>query len=131
LNGLPTVANTRQFAHYESNKYRLVLHTHENNLLPVYTTGEVNVGVYLDYFAWHGRVWNKSRTFMPDKIRVFSTFSGFYSLDNAKFIFEDDFFAALCFDRETRKGTLHLFHLKEDGTWQHESYANIATDGSG
>lgn len=130
-NGLTGVANSRQFGRYYGDKYILSLSTHEDNLLPGFTTGEGNVGMYIDYSVWNGRTWSMSRTFMPQKVRVLTDWNGFYRVDNIKFVFEDNFFAALCFDRVTRKGALHLFHLMDDGTWNYEQVANIDTDGSG
>ncbi|MFY0482523.1 hypothetical protein ACI6PS_07940 [Flavobacterium sp. PLA-1-15] len=130
-NGLTGLPNSRQFARYYGNNYSLALCTHEDNLLPAFTVGEGNVGMYIDYSVWNGRNWSMSRTFMPQKVRVLTDWNGSYRVDNIKFVFEDNFFAALCFDRVTRKGELHLFHLKEDGTWRYEQIANIDTDGSG
>ncbi len=130
-NGLTYPSQSRRFAKYQSDNYKLELYTDNvsTNGFGQYDTPMVPF--FIDRYDWNGRAWNKSRFNLPDKIRLINPKPSSYAwqLDNVKFIFGDDFYAALIYDRTTKKGNLYLFHKLPDGTWSTTTKTNLNTGG--
>jgi|GEM_PF-2895180 len=132
FNGLYPQVGCQLYARYYSNNYKLELIT--NNFdISEWSLGDYEcpmVPFFINRSDWDGRKWVVSRYYIPENIRIFAQSSRNYFLDNVKFVFEDNFYAMLIFNPETKKGNLYMFHKLSDGTWNYSTRLNLDTGGA-
>ncbi|KDN54693.1 hypothetical protein [Flavobacterium seoulense] len=130
-NSLNNPFNSTLFAKYQSDNYKLDLYTNGTSINNFGNRDTPMVPFLIDRYDWNGRAWIKSKFYFPENIRLINptASTGNFILDNVKFVFGDDFYAALIYDRNTKKGSLYLFHKLSDGTWSTITKTNLNTGG--
>lgn len=93
-------------------------------------SGEIQGSFFMVRDSWDGRKWNREKFDIPVPIRFTYENSGYRKLDNAKFVFGDDFYGVLVFDRNSDYGNIYLFHRMKDGTWTQFQQTGIYTWGA-
>lgn len=131
-NGLYPEVGCQLYARFYSNNYKLELITNHFDISE-WTLGDYEcpmVPFFINRSDWDGRKWVVSRFYIPENIRIFAQSSRNYFLDNVKFVFEENFYAMLIFNPETKKGNLYMFHKLADGTWGYSTRTNLDTGGA-
>jgi len=119
------------FGTYHNDKYSLYLCSTVMNGVPLSQESTTFMGsFFVVRDAWNGRKWIRSKFTIPEQIRVNYQSGGYFYADNIKFVFGDDYYAFLVYNRNTDNGTLYTFHLQADGTWQESGWSSIHTGGN-
>lgn len=84
---------------------------------PLGSSGHIDGDCSFIKDSWDGRKWIRDKYDFPVPIKFYYESNGWAQLDNAKFVFSDNFYAALIYNRGTGVGELYVFHRKPDGTW--------------
>ncbi|UOY08374.1 hypothetical protein L0P88_07400 [Muricauda sp. SCSIO 64092] len=114
-----------------SNNYTTVGHfAGQNYALRVRHEGNWNTNERLSivYDFWIGEKWKRREFIIPELVKVVFR-NGRHEVNTLKFASGKDFFAFLTFDRGNNKGSVYLFHKKQDGVdWLQTSYRNITVE---
>jgi hypothetical protein len=120
---------TAPFGNFDNDNYKLMLLANSDELTSCSQSCERNVHFAIRREHWNGRAWIPNNFIIPEVIRTYTASSNISTLKNVKFIFKDNFYAILVFDRSTGLGTLHTFKQLDNGTWYYTSYGSLATGG--
>ena len=78
--------------------------------------------------SWVGQKWKRSEFIFPEMVWI-DEHNNSHTVDNLKFTAGKDFFAFLIFNRDTDRGSVYLFHKKENSTdWLRTQYRNITIE---
>lgn len=78
---------------------------------------------------WDGKVWRINQFIIPELVGVDRLNYAYGTIDNVRFIFGDDYYGVLTYDRISDRGNVYLFHLNEDKTtWNYYEHKDIVIE---